>query len=333
MQKYNVAVVGATGLVGSMVLKVLEEYNFPINNLFLFASIKSIGKKVLFKNDEITIKDLTEDCFVGVDFAFFSAGSEVSKKWCVVAEESGAIVIDNTSFFRMHNDIALIVPEINIESFKGKRKLIANPNCSTIQSVLCLNAIKKFNPLKIIYTTFQAVSGSGIKGILDLDRCKEGKDNNYYPYNISKTCRPQIDSFLTDGYTLEEHKMINETKKILNMPNLLVTATCVRVPIMYCHGVSVVVEFEREINLNMIKTELSNQDGVVVLDDINIGLYPTSIAAINTDVVYVGRIKKGFNNNTISFYCVADNVRRGAASNAVLIALKIIEIYKIKSIA
>lgn len=334
MIRYNVAVIGATGLVGSMILKLLEEYNFPVKKLYLFASKKSIGKKILFKSEEIIIKELNDDSFIEIDFAFFTAGAEVSKKWCINAEEAGAIVIDNTSFFRMCDDIALIVPEINISSFFNKRKLIANPNCSTIQSVLCLNALKRFKLKKVIYTTYQAVSGSGNKGIKDLFRTQDGKSNEFYPYNISQTCIPQIDSFLDDGYTTEEYKMINETKKILKLPNLFVTATCVRVPILYSHAVSVVVEFEDEVSVELVKEAFNNQEGVLVIDDLKKGLYPTSILATNTDKVYVGRIRKVFsNNNIISFYCVADNIRRGAAYNAVLTALKIIEIIEIKSIA
>ena len=330
MKKYNVAVVGATGLVGSMILKILQEYNFPINKLFLYASKKSVGKKILFKNNEVFIDELTPDSFRNVDFAFFSAGSGVSEKWCTIAEEAGAIVIDNTSFFRMNDDVALIVPEINIESILGKRRLIANPNCSTIQSVICLNALKQFNINKVIYSTYQAVSGSGMKGIEELDK----KIHKYYPYNINETCIPQIDSFLENGYTKEEMKMINETKKIFSLPDLQVTATCVRVPIKFCHGVSIYVEFEDDIEINQVLDAFSKQESLVIVDDVHLGLYPTSISVTNTDKVYVGRIRKSpFNNNSISFYCVADNLRRGSASNAVFIALKIIEIYEIKSIA
>ena len=326
MKKYNVAVVGATGVVGQMFLNVLAEYNFPIDNLYLFASERSEGKKVLFDGKEYVIKSLSEDSFKDVDIALFSAGASVSLKWAPIAEASGAIVIDNSKAFRMDDDCSLIVPEININDYIGKRRIIANPNCSTIQSVIPLNALKKYGLKRVIYTTYQAVSGSGSKGINDYYNTINGEDENFYPYNISKTCIPQIDSFLDNGYTKEEIKMIEETKKILHLPNLAVTATCVRVPILYSHAVSVVVELEEEFNVDQIRKDFANQEGLVVLDDCLNGIYPTSIASNGNDMVYVGRIRKDLSNEkSLMFYCVADNIRKGAASNAVMIAKKIIE--------
>ena len=241
IKRYNVGVVGATGLVGSTLLTVLEEYNFPVNLLKVFASKKSVGKEVIFKNKNYKIEELSSNSFIDLDFVFFCAGSEVSKRWVQIAIDSGCIVIDNSNYYRMNDSASLIIPDVN---FNDKFSLISNPNCSTIQSVLCLNALKEYGLKRVIYTTYQAVSGSGIKGIKDLE-----EDISYYPYNIKKTCIPQIDEFLDNGYTKEEIKMVNETRKILDMPNLDIVATCVRVPITNSHAVSVLVELEQEVSV------------------------------------------------------------------------------------
>ena len=334
MKRYNVGIIGVTGLVGNTLLKVLDEYNFPINELFLCASGNSIGQKIFYKDELYLIEELKEEVFVNLDIAFFCAGNDVAEKWCMVAEKYKTLIIDNSSHFRMDDDIALIVPEININDYFGKRSIIANPNCSTIQSVICLNALKEYGLKKVIYNTYQAVSGSGISGINDLLRTQKGLDTQFYPYNINKTCIPHIDQFTSSRYTKEELKMIDETKKILNEPNLLVTATCVRVPVLFSHAVSITVELDKEVEIKDIIEAFKRQESLVVVDDIDLELYPTSIIATNTDNVYVGRIRKVFDNDKIySFYCVADNIRRGAASNAVLTALKILKINEIKSIA
>ena len=260
------------------------------------------------------MKDIDFNSFKGIDFVFFCAGSDVANKWVNYALEAGCFVIDNSSYFRMRDDVSLVIPEVN---FSNVNKLIANPNCSTIQSVICLNALKEYGIKRVIYTTYQAVSGSGMKGINAL----ENKNDNFYPYNISKTCIPQIDVFLDNGYTKEEMKMVMETRKILSLPNLDVSATCVRVPVMNSHAVSVVVELEQYCSLEMIREAFRKQDGLVLLED-----YPTSIHANGSDLVYVGRVRNDLSKpNSFLFYCVADNIRRGAASNAVKIALKIIE--------
>ena len=297
-----------------MLLRLLEEYNFPVKNLFLFASKKSIGKETLFKNKNHYIKELKLNYFENIDFVFFCAGSEVSKEWAMKVKELGCIVIDNSSYFRMCDESSLIIPEVN---FIDSNSLICNPNCSTIQSVICLNALKEYGIKRVIYTTYQAVSGSGVKGINAL----ENKSDDFYLYNISKTCIPQIDEILNNGYTKEEMKMIMETRKILSLPNLDVTATCVRVPVLNSHAVSVIVELEKECSLDMVKESLAKQEGVILVDDI-----PTSIHSNDNDMVYVGRVRKDLSKtNSFMFYCVADNIRRGAASNALKIALKIIE--------
>ncbi len=327
MKKYNVAVVGATGLVGRTFLKVLEEYNFPINNLILYASARSKGKVVTYCGKEYVIEELTKDSFDGVEIALFSAGGSISQEYAPIAEAKGAVVIDNSSAWRMHEDCALVVPEINLDDIYTKRKIIANPNCSTIQSVLPLKPLSdKYGLKRVVYTTYQAVAGSGQKGVDDLRRTKEGQKPEFYPYDISNTCIPEIDSFLDDGYTKEEMKMVNETRKILHLENLPVSATCIRVPVEVCHGVMIQVELEKEFDLEEVKQVLASQEGVVLYDDPKNHIYPNSIVAKDKDQVFVGRIRKDISTkNGLLLYCVADNVRKGAASNAVQIALAMVK--------
>ena len=322
MKKYNVAVVGATGLVGRTFLKVLEEYNFPINELVLYASSRSAGSKVNFMGKEYTIVELTKDAFDNCDIALFSAGGGVSKEFAPIAAAKGAVVVDNSSAWRMEEECALVVPEINMEDIYTKSNIIANPNCSTIQSVLPLQALKPFGLKRIVYTTYQAVSGSGQKGVNDLAKTKAGEKPEFYPYDISKTCIPEIDSFLDDGYTKEEMKMTNETRKILHLPDLPVSATCIRVPVESCHGLMVMAELDKDFTIEEIKEAFKNQEGIVLYDDVKNHIYPNSIVAKDQDKVYVGRIRKDISTtNGILFYCVADNIRKGAAANAVQIAL------------
>lgn len=327
MKKYNFAVVGATGLVGRTFLEVLDEYDMPINELHLFASEKSVGKKVLFKGKEYEVEALKEGCFKNIDFALFSAGGSVSKQWAPVAEKEGALVVDNSSCWRMEEDCALIVPEINLDDYLSKRRIIANPNCSTIQSVLPLKPLDdKFHLTRVNYSTYQAVAGSGKKGIDDLERTRRGEKNEFYPYDISSTCIPEIDVACENGYTKEEMKMVNETRKILHDPNLLVSATCIRVPVKRSHGVVINAEFEKPISIQDVKEILSSYEGIKVLDNLRDHIYPVSTIANGNDLVYVGRIRKDLSSpNGIIMYCVGDNVRKGAASNAVQIVRKIIE--------
>ena len=331
MRKYNVAVVGATGLVGSTFLKVLKEYDFPIKELTLFASSRSAGKEIEYNGQKYIVKELKEGCFEGIEIALFSAGGEISTKWAPEAEKSGAVVIDNSSAWRMAEDCALIVPEINVDDFGSCRKIVANPNCSTIQSVLPLKPLKEnFGLKRVVYTTYQAVSGSGQKGKNDLIRTLNGEEPEFYPYNISKTCIPHIDSFLDNGYTKEEIKMVNETRKILHMPNLPVSATCVRVPVLNSHAVCIMVELEKPFTLDEIRNAFASQEGIVVLDDPKNNIYPVATVSNDNDKVYVGRIRKDLScENGIIFYCVSDNIRKGAAANAVQIAKKLINSDKI----
>lgn len=315
MKKYNIAILGATGLVGKTFLKVLDEYNINIDELRLFASSRSLGKKIIFKGKDYLVDVVKPGSFKGIDYALFSAGASTSKRYAKQATLEGAIVIDNSSAFRMDPTIPLVVPEVNIVD-AYQQKLIANPNCSTIQSVLPLSALDKaFEVLEVTYHTYQAVSGSGYQGIEALNG-----NGNLYPYDIKKTCIPQIDDFLDDGYTKEEHKMINETKKILHKDNLKISATCVRVPVELSHGVSIRVKLKQHFELDNVRNVLRNQSGIVLLDQVKKQIYPTSITANNTDAVYVGRIRRDkIDDHTLLMYCVADNVRKGAASNAIQI--------------
>ncbi len=331
MRNYNVAVVGATGLVGSTFLKVLKEYNFPIKTLTLFASERSAGKTVEYDGKEYVIQKLEKGCFDGIEIALFSAGGSVSTEWAPEAERSGAVVIDNSSAWRMAEDCALIVPEINLSAFDNNRKIVANPNCSTIQSVLPLKPLQEnFGLKRVVYTTYQAVSGSGQKGKNDLIKTLKGEEPEFYPYNISETCIPQIDVFTDNGYTKEELKMVNETRKILGMPNLKVSATCVRVPVLNAHAVSIMVELEKEFTLEEIRKAFEGQEGIVVVDDVANLKYPVSTLANGNDAVYVGRIRRDLScDNGILFYCVSDNIRKGAAANAVQIAEALVKADKI----
>lgn len=331
MREYNVAVVGATGLVGSTFLEVLKEYNFPVKNLRLFASEKSAGKVIEWKGKNYVVESLKKGCFDGVEIALFSAGGKVSEEWAPEAEKSGAVVIDNSSCWRMVKECALIVPEINVSDFDGARKIVANPNCSTIQSVLPLKPLNDVFGLKrVVYSTYQAVSGSGQKGKDDLIRTLKGEEPRFYPYDISKTCIPHIDVFTDNGYTKEEIKMINETRKILHLPNLPVSATCVRVPVLNAHAVSVMAELEKPFTLDEIRKAFASQEGVVVLDDVKNNIYPVSTVANGNDAVYVGRVRRDLScENGVLFYAVSDNIRKGAAANAVQIAEKLIKENKI----
>ena len=327
MKEYNVAVVGATGLVGRMFLTVLEEYNFPIKELRLLASKKSAGKKICFRNTLYTVNELNEDSFENIDFALFSAGGDVSKKYAKLASDAGAVVIDNSSAFRQDMDVPLVTPEVNLEDVKWNKGIIANPNCSTIQSIIPLKALyDRFGISRIVYTTYQAVSGSGIRGLNDLDNTIKGLKNEFYPYPIAQTCIPEIDIPLDNDYTKEEMKMVLETRKMLHDDNIKISATCVRVPIKRSHAVSILVELKKDFTIDEVIDAFRKMENVVVLNDLKNHIYPVATKSTGNDKVYVGRIRRDLSSdNGLLFYCVADNTRRGAASNAVLIAKKMIE--------
>ena len=324
-KKYNVAIVGATGLVGGTFLKVLAEEKFPINNLRLLASSKSKGKIIEFEGKEYVVEELNENSFEGMDLALFSAGASVSKIYAPIAEKAGCVVIDNSSCFRNDDDKALIVPEVNPDDAdpkKGYKRIISNPNCSTIQSIVPLKPLhEKYGLKRVVYTTYQAVSGSGMKGILDLEKSLKGENCTFYPYNISETCIPEIDVACDNGYTKEEMKMVNETRKMLHLPTLKVSATCVRVPVKNSHAVSIMVELEKEFEVEDVKELLASYDGIVLVDDLVNHKYPVSQLSNGNNLVYVGRVRRDLScDNGLLLYTVGDNIRKGAASNAVQIA-------------
>lgn len=329
MKHYKLAIVGATGVVGSTALKVLEEKKLPISEYVLFASCKSAGKKVNFMNKEYVIKELNENSFdEGFDFAIFSAGGETAKKYAPIAASKGCIVVDNSSAFRMDPNVPLVVPEVNKEEIANNKGIIANPNCSTIQAVLPLKALDdKYKIKRIVYSTYQAVSGAGQKGLNDLENGRKGINKlEKFPYPIYNNCLPQIDVFTENGYTKEELKMINETRKILNNPDLKITATTVRVPVENSHSESINVEFEKDFELSELIETLKNFEGIIVKDDINSEIYPLATTTTGHDDVFVGRIRRDFSiESGVNLWVVADNIRKGAASNAIQIVEKLIE--------
>lgn len=331
MKNLKVAIVGATGLVGRSFLKVLEEKKLPIENYTLFASKNSAGSRVTFLGKEYTVQELTENSFdEGFNFALFSAGGEVSKKFAPIAASKGCIVIDNSSYFRMHDDVPLVVPEVNMEDAYKNNGIIANPNCSTIQAMLPLKALDdKYKIKRVVYSTYQAVSGAGKSALDDLGNCDGSKPLKKFPHPIYNNCLPQIDVFADDGYTKEELKMINETRKILHEPNLRVTATTVRVPVSNSHSESINVELENNFELPELVETLNNFTNLIVVDNPEKGEYPMAINATGHDEVFVGRIRRDNSvESGVNLWVVADNIRKGAASNAVQIMEKLIEVKK-----
>ncbi len=337
MKQYNVAVVGATGEVGKTMREILEERKFPVKNIKLLASERSEGKVVQFNGKAVKVEKLTENSFKDVDIALFSAGGAISKEFAPIAGESGTVVVDNSSAWRMEPDIPLVVPEVNPQdvALYKKRNIIANPNCSTIQMVVPLKPIHDKAKIKrIVVSTYQAVSGSGHKAIEELANQTVAIFNQdeikkkVYPHQIAFNCLPHIDVFLENGYTKEEMKMVNETKKIMGDESIQVTATTVRVPVFYSHAESVNIETERKLTSDEVKTLMKNAEGIVLTDDIENNVYPLPVDAAGCDNVYVGRIREDFSiPNGINMWVVADNVRKGAALNAVQIAELLIKNY------
>ncbi|MCX5854040.1 MAG: aspartate-semialdehyde dehydrogenase [Deltaproteobacteria bacterium] len=337
MKTYHVAVVGATGAVGNEMLKILEERNFPVRQLTLLASQRSIGKKLQFRGQSVPIQVLNEDSFSDIDIGLFSAGGSVSERFAPIAADAGCVVIDNTSAFRMHPDVPLVVPEVNSEAiamYKNKG-IISNPNCSTIQMVVTLKPIHDAVKIRrIVVSTYQAVSGTGKRAIEELiEQTKAILDdhepkNSVYPHRIAFNCLPQIDVFLDNGYTKEEMKMVNETKKILNDSAVAVTATTVRVPVFFGHSESVNIVTERKITAEEVRNILSRSPGVTVLDNPKENEYPMPINVSGKDDTYVGRIREDESiANGINMWIVSDNVRKGAALNTIQIAEILIREY------
>jgi len=328
MKNYKLALVGATGLVGVTARKVLEEKNLPISEYVFFSSSKSAGTKIIFLGKEYTVRELKEDSFdEGFDFAIFSAGGETSKKYSPIAASKGCIVVDNSSAFRMDKNVPLVVPEVNPDDIKWNKGIIANPNCSTIQAVVALKPLDdKYKIKRIVYSTYQAVSGAGKSGVDDLENGLKGISPKKFPHPIVNNCLPHIDVFEENGYTKEEIKMINETRKILGKPDLKITATTVRVPVINSHSESINVEFENDFDLEELKDLLKNSPGIVIQDDPKNNIYPLALNASDSDEVYVGRIRRDESVDFgINMWVVSDNIRKGAASNAVQIVEKLIE--------
>lgn len=325
MKKFNVAVVGATGMVGGKFLEVLTERQLPVDNYYLFASAKSAGKKIDFMGKEHTVIELTKENVISlkgkVDFALFSAGAGVSKEFAPIFAEIGAIVVDNSSQWRMHDDVPLVVPEVNPEDVKWNHGIIANPNCSTIQAVVALKPLyDKFGIKRVVYSTYQAVSGAGVAGYNDLKDGINGAAPKKFPRPIAFNMLPHIDVFMEDGYTKEEWKMIVETRKILHDESLRVTATTVRVPVFYGHSESINVEFCKKCEKQDVVNALENFPGIIVMDDVKNNVYPTPLDAENHDEVFVGRIRMDESvDSGANLWVVADNIRKGAATNAVQI--------------
>ena len=323
MRKVNLAVVGATGMVGRTFLKVLEEKNLPINNFYVMASARSAGSKLTFMGKEYTVEELNEHSFdKPIDIALFSAGGSTSAKFAPIAAQHGCVVIVNSAQWRQDPKVPLVVPEVNPEDIKWNSGIIANPNCSTIQAMVVLKPLDdKYKIKRVVYSTYQAVSGAGVAGWKDLENGLKGEAPKKFPHPIANNCLPHIDVFLDNGYTKEEMKMIWETRKILHHPDMRVTATTVRVPVFNSHSESINVEFENPVNINEVKELLSSAPGVVLQDDPENNVYPLAVNAAGRDEVFVGRIRRDESvENGINMWVVADNIRKGAATNAVQIA-------------
>lgn len=327
-KKPNVALVGATGVVGRTFLKVLEERDFPFENLYIMASAKSAGTTITFKGKDYVVEELTENSFdKDIDIALFSAGGPVSEKFAPIAASHGVTIVDNSSRWRMDPQVPLIVPEVNPEDIEWNRGIIANPNCSTIQALVVLKPLHdKYTIKRVIYSTYQAVSGSGVNGISDLREGMAGRDQTTaYPHPIAGNCLPHIDVFEDNGYTKEEMKMINETHKVLG-EDIKVTATTVRVPVFDSHSESINIEFEKPFEVDEVRSLLANSPGIVVQDDPENNVYPLARSAAGTDEVYVGRVRRDFSiENGLNIWCVADNIRKGAATNTIQIAETLIK--------
>lgn len=328
MKKYNVVVIGATGLVGRTILEILEERNFPINNLTLMASERSAGEKISYAGKEHTVIAISDQAFTeDMDMAFFAAGGSVTEKYAQAAIDKGVTVIDNSSVYRMDEEVPLIVPEVNPEAIADNKGIIANPNCSTIQCMLPLKPIQdKYGIKRVVYSTYQSVSGSGVQGIRDL----EENVHEFYPYPINGNVIPHIDVFLDNGYTKEEMKMIEETRKILQAPEMKLTATAVRVPVKSAHGVAVNLELENDFDLDEVKEILKDFPGITLMDNIKNEEYPVAQHAEGSDQVFIGRVRRDESlDKGLNLWIVADNIRKGAATNAIQIGELLIKNWEV----
>jgi len=328
MKKYNVAVMGATGAVGREMIKILEERNFPINELRLLASAKSVGIEIPFCGEKIKVQELTENSFDGLDFVLGASPSSIAKVYAPHIVKAGALFVDNSSAFRQDPNVPLVVPEINPDAAKNHKGIISNPNCSTIITLVAINGINRLSPIKtMVASTYQAVSGAGAGGPLELEAQIEcigkGKvpDCRVFPYQIAYNLIPQIGDFLETGYTTEEMKMQNESRKILSLPELKVSCTCVRVPVMRSHSISVTIVTERKVTVAEAKEAVASTPGCKLVDSPEQRKYPMPLYASDQDLVYVGRIREDLTNeNGLCLWCTGDQVRKGAATNTIQIA-------------
>ncbi|MCL2199664.1 MAG: aspartate-semialdehyde dehydrogenase [Defluviitaleaceae bacterium] len=324
----KIGILGACGMVGSTMLKVLEERDLPVSELYLFDVGEAVGKTIDFKGKKVTVEESTLEIFDrGIDICLFAIDTPISQKYAPIAAKKGCVVVDNSSAWRMDKNVPLVVPEVNGGDIFGNNGIIASPNCSTIQAVTAIAPLHRAFVIKrLIYSTYQSVSGAGVAGIADLARTNKGEAPQCFPYPIAGNVIPRIDVFGEDGYTGEESKMIQETRKILHEPNLKVTATTVRVPVEIGHSESINITFEKPFELEEVRKILENADGVIVQDDPAKDFYPMPKLIAGTDQVYVGRIRRDFSaENSINLWVVADNVRKGAATNAVQIAERLIK--------
>lgn len=325
----NIAIVGATGKVGQIIIKVLQERNIKADNFYLFASKKSEGKVVTIFDKEYVVELLDEKNIKTkkIDYALFSAGGTISRTFAPIFASYGATVIDNSSAFRQEKSVPLVVPEVNKEDLLLPSKVIANPNCSTIQAVLPLKVLDdKYGLKRVVYSTYQAVSGAGQRGTEDLENGINGIAPKKFIHPIFNNVLPQIDDFLDNGYTKEEQKMIFETQKILHRPDLAITATTVRVPVFDCHSESINVELEKDFGIEQVKRDFANFENLIVVDDISKNLYPMPINCVGRDEVFIGRIRRDFSvKYGLNFFVVADNIRKGAGTNAVQILQELLK--------
>jgi len=333
LKTYNVAIVGATGLVGQEFLKVLQQRKFPVGSLRLLASDRSAGRKCSYNGTDIAVEETAVTSFKNIDLALFSAGAEISTYYAPIAAKAGAVVVDNSAAWRMDENVPLVVPEVNPDDVAKHRGIIANPNCSTIQMVVALYPIHKVNPIKrIIVDTYQSVSGTGTPAMEELSaqarQVLEGKTvvPHIYPHQIAFNLLPEIDVFLDNGYSKEEWKMVNETRKIMHAPQIAISATCVRVPVYVGHSEAIHVELTTRFTAEQVRQLLVGAPGVMVLDDPSVSLYPHPWMAAGQDQVWVGRIREDNSHPTgIAMWVVSDNIRKGAALNAVQIAEILVE--------
>jgi aspartate-semialdehyde dehydrogenase len=324
----KIAVVGATGMVGRAMIKVLEERNFPVTRLIPAASVKSVGKEVIFRGKPVRVVSVMEAVEAKPDFAIFSAGGAASKEWAPVFAENGTVVIDNSAAWRMESGIPLIVPEINSDVIKRGDRIIANPNCSTIQMVMALAPLHEAYRIKrVVVATYQSVTGTGVKAVTQMENERQGiKGEMAYPHQIDMNCFPFGGSWLPSGYTTEEQKLVDETRKILRDKTIQLTATVVRIPVVGGHSEAVNIEFEKEYDLDDVRNLLTNFPGVVVFDNPSEHKYPMPILAHNRDEVFVGRLRRDFSKEKcLNLWVVSDNIRKGAATNAIQIAEYMLE--------